>query len=149
MERIISFLTHTLMKYVLQIGPSPSFFLSFSPSLSIFLAIESIVLCLTCEKYVCYVERPDYQQMTCFSYFVPTCQDRTLVCSLTSLVLSSLAWYFYWDTGLLLPPAPVPPHEAGKSYALISFHLCSCSNALPAMLMFPCQFLNILPSTEN
>lgn len=56
-RRLSLFLPHTLMKYVLHIGPSPVF----SLSLSSFLVIESIVhpLCLTCEKVICYVERPN------------------------------------------------------------------------------------------
>lgn len=50
------FLTHILRRYVLHIGPSPVLF-----SFSIFLAVESIVrsLCLSREKDICYVERPD------------------------------------------------------------------------------------------
>lgn len=147
MERIIFFLCMHLCNtyYILDS-------LQFFPlSLSAFPAFESIVhpLCLTCEKYICCAERPN---INIWHASVTLCQpsrrehlfDFQPMCFWILLCESvSRLWGLYM---LLLL---IPPHHSGKSYVLTSFHLCSCSNALPAMLMLPCQFLNIIPSREN
>lgn len=121
----------------------------FSLSLSIFLAIKSVVhpLCLTCGKDFCYGERPNMCRDSVL-WHQPCRIDHLFVFYFTCFwVLSHDFVIGMWGQYSFL--LFIVFCKAGKSFLLTSHYLCSCYNALPEMLMLLHRFLNILPSREN